>query len=154
MKGTLLVEEFYIRPLDLQQKHICLDLPSLHPRISSRGLLSATSLEQTLPIQEERLLTLLPQEHSSLTQTMLSLHWQQILPQQRKPLKLQMLQELRQISIFLSVMKNSLSDPRLVIKLLLIGEGIIQRQKSMLLAQKSKELITQKQHYQVLVQSV
>jgi len=84
---------------------------------------------------------------------MLSLHWQQILVQQQKHLKLQMLLESKQISTSLLEMKNSLLDQRLVIKLLLIEEEITQKQKNMLLDQKLKELTIQKQLCQVLVQS-
>ena len=111
-------------------------------------------LERILQIQEERLLTLLLQEHSNLTRTMLSLHWQQILVQQQKPLRLQMLLESKQTSTSSSEMRNYLLDPRLEIKLLLIEEEIIQKQRSMLQGQKSKELIIRRQHlHQPLVQS-
>ena len=60
----------------------------------------------------------------------------------------------RQISTSSLEMRNYLLDPRLVIRLPLTEEEIIQKQRSMLLEQKSRELTTQKQLYQVLVQSV
>ena len=112
------------------------------------------SLEQIPPIQEERLLTLLLQEHLSLTQTMLLLHWQQILVQQQKPLRLQTLLESKLISTSSLEMRNYLLDPRLVIRLPLTEGEIIQKQRNMLQVQKLKELTIRRQHpHQHLVQS-
>ena len=62
--------------------------------------------------------------------------------------------ESKQISISSLEMKNYLLDLRLVIKLRLIEEEIIQKQRSMLLEQRLKESTIQKLQHQPLVQSV
>ena len=124
----------------------------LHPRISSKGLLSVISLEQILSnTRREVTYSATARALKSYTDNVVTTLAADITATAKTALKLLMLLELKQISISSLEMKNYSLDLRLVINLQLIEGEIIQNQRNTLLVRMSKELTIQRQNHSTIL---